>query len=1139
MERAVENTKQDSHKSASLSRASSAGASAQPLHPMLQLQQQAGNFAVQDLLRRRLIQPKLAVSSPDDPEEQEADQVAGAIMRKADGFPIGSACSCGDSDEPCESCSKAGAAIHRRADGQGSHAARPDSAVASKAISSVLRGSGRPLDASARAFFEPRFGRDFSHVRVHDGAAANASARSIQSHAYAAGSDIVFAAGQYSPETEQGRRLLAHELTHTIQSSGRADQAILQRDRDDSTSFNPNAAVADFDRPNPDVDTVTPAKKEPSDYISIPGEPPETIFSVYVFDYELTNSPKQLTQLVDDLTIQYGREACHRLRDTLATGARDPRVFALLQLFDKVIAASQARYESILNYFDRNAKDVMDDVLRRSSQKAAREGIRYGFFRSGDLDPISRAELDQLRIAATLLAKRRHIIDSEVDYDPDKGEDLFWLHIEQYRDLHKKLQSVFPILGRLGDYDEDPEPLFKLAEGKEVDQRSAISDEIEHRWNDIDKTREGLESGKHSVWNLPPIVDATLQKLNFAEGSLQEKLVRGEVKYLEDVDFWNHIALGVIQFVGVVLAPFTGGASLGLSLGIGLATTYEDYEKYKQEKAEAGTDFDRAQSIAAEDPGWLGLALDVVFVVFDAGSIGSELKAGIKLARAKEAFEELQPLVRDAAKPGGLTKEAEEAIRDAAKKIDQTNGLAEQLLEELRTGEFGSEALGKSLGVSAEEAKGLLDAESVLHPEVEAAEAAEGGAVSVGSAHVNPKGWIFICHSPCSVLRELYGELFAGDLSLLGRMENLEARAARAAEIKQELADTLHDAEAFDETAYQRAVKLNKKEFFEIARDADAFDAELRAFNTADRAEALIGINAARETAQALPKLSQYARNVLRDLDGASMERILKAAKGSKPAEIIARVKGQLFEEILNLRIAESGLNKGPLEFIPGWAIRGPRKELLTDGLLGYWKNDGTFKIVRVFEAKASEGAAAELIGRGSYIEPAKREALFEIAQRRGIEILFKKNTQYAEVVREACEKINSTLPRRIAFDDILKQYPDKVWELAEKTSGVEAGQLRSTAERLSETSEISAYGQKISIDFSPGSATLEGVVPGNLTAADIQSLSKGAGKIGLPTATFTQLGISADEVTDIAESIAASASPPAVLSLPVTPPAP
>jgi Domain of unknown function (DUF4157) len=218
MKRVLDNAKGSGH-AAHTSEAANAGPS---LHPILQLQQQAGNYAVQDLLRRHMIQAKLTVSRPDDAEEQEADQVAAQVMRKAAGFPIGSACSCSDSDEPCESCSRAGAAIHRRVDGHGSHGARPTSvsgpASAGKAVSSVFRGeSGRPLDASTRAFFEPRFGRDFSHVRIHDGPNAAASARSIDAHAYTAGNHVAFASGQFSPESTSGRELLAHELVHTIQ----------------------------------------------------------------------------------------------------------------------------------------------------------------------------------------------------------------------------------------------------------------------------------------------------------------------------------------------------------------------------------------------------------------------------------------------------------------------------------------------------------------------------------------------------------------------------------------------------------------------------------------------------------------------------------------------------------------------------------------------------------------------------------------------------------------------------------------------------------------------------------------------------------------------------------------------------------
>jgi len=80
-----------------------------------------------------------------------------------------------------------------------------------------LRGGGQPLPESTRAFFEPRFGRDFSQVRIHTDAQAAESARAVNARAFTLGRNVVFSAGEYSPQTNEGRRLLAHELTHTIQ----------------------------------------------------------------------------------------------------------------------------------------------------------------------------------------------------------------------------------------------------------------------------------------------------------------------------------------------------------------------------------------------------------------------------------------------------------------------------------------------------------------------------------------------------------------------------------------------------------------------------------------------------------------------------------------------------------------------------------------------------------------------------------------------------------------------------------------------------------------------------------------------------------------------------------------------------------
>ena len=95
-------------------------------------------------------------------------------------------------------------------------------------VHDVLSSSGQPLDAGTRAFMEPRFGRDFSQVRVHTDARAAESARAVNALAYTVGRDIVFGTGQYVPGTSEGKKLLAHELTHVVQQH--ASTASVQRE---------------------------------------------------------------------------------------------------------------------------------------------------------------------------------------------------------------------------------------------------------------------------------------------------------------------------------------------------------------------------------------------------------------------------------------------------------------------------------------------------------------------------------------------------------------------------------------------------------------------------------------------------------------------------------------------------------------------------------------------------------------------------------------------------------------------------------------------------------------------------------------------------------------------------------------------
>ncbi|MBZ5522158.1 MAG: DUF4157 domain-containing protein [Acidobacteriia bacterium] len=110
--------------------------------------------------------------------------------------------------------------LHKGREGWGTRAgadARQGLGVAPPVVHEVLNSPGRPLDGTMRSFMEPRFGHDFSGVRIHTDPRAAESARSVNALAYTVGRNIVFASGQYSPGSPAGQRLLAHELTHVVQ----------------------------------------------------------------------------------------------------------------------------------------------------------------------------------------------------------------------------------------------------------------------------------------------------------------------------------------------------------------------------------------------------------------------------------------------------------------------------------------------------------------------------------------------------------------------------------------------------------------------------------------------------------------------------------------------------------------------------------------------------------------------------------------------------------------------------------------------------------------------------------------------------------------------------------------------------------
>lgn len=158
------------------------------------------------------VQAKLTVTPSDDVYEQEADKIAERVIGMAPS-------STGKGLLPISPFQSQGKDDRTPAPSSFEH------------YTDNLNGSGQPLMPDTQAFFESRFGQDFSDVRIHTDNRAAESSEAISAHAFTLGNNIVFNEGQYAPHGYEGKKLLAHELTHIVQQSGGAgnDQGTSQQ----------------------------------------------------------------------------------------------------------------------------------------------------------------------------------------------------------------------------------------------------------------------------------------------------------------------------------------------------------------------------------------------------------------------------------------------------------------------------------------------------------------------------------------------------------------------------------------------------------------------------------------------------------------------------------------------------------------------------------------------------------------------------------------------------------------------------------------------------------------------------------------------------------------------------------------------
>jgi hypothetical protein len=173
------------------------------------------------------------VSRPHDPDEREAQRVAETVAGGGSvaGWSFSSipvapdsavqharTCGCGGT---CPECRRAKLNRSSRSSG-------PAPSTGTALIDGAVRSAGLPLSAEAKTFFEPRLNADLSDVRLHTDAEAARSADALNAHAYALGRHVVFGEGEYRPDSEAGRRLLAHELAHVVQQQRGGER--IQRD---------------------------------------------------------------------------------------------------------------------------------------------------------------------------------------------------------------------------------------------------------------------------------------------------------------------------------------------------------------------------------------------------------------------------------------------------------------------------------------------------------------------------------------------------------------------------------------------------------------------------------------------------------------------------------------------------------------------------------------------------------------------------------------------------------------------------------------------------------------------------------------------------------------------------------------------
>jgi hypothetical protein len=493
-----------------------------------------------------------------------------------------------------------------------------------KVAEHAFGGGGKPLPEKERTDLEQKLGADLSAVRVHTGVEAGAAAKSVQAHAFTVGADIAFAPGKYDPESTEGRRLLTHEIAHTLQQdSGK----VIRRDGETAT-----------DAPAPDWSLLDQIKK--------------------INDYSWV-APWDESEL-ESLWGQFG-DALPSVYDSGGKTDWDISIDKGAELWDiKQVSLAQDQFR---NAVGKVAEGYLDENAALVEKERGALGPEHGPPSEDQINATQerREAAEQVKLARKAVAAFGLI---HVGYDnvgfgdvrkpfypnrppqkrPKGDEDPPLPTWEQTKEQYDRAQLVidahtskFPSLYAI-ERDSGAESVATTESKNDNEVRVQMLQAMDSTLANIEKTRPKIWTD--FAWELKPIHVDLLAAAPWDSGFMRDAADR-KLKEYGDAEFWTTMGLSLAAAAFVIASMATGGlaaaALLGAGAGIGVGTAASSIDKYIELRTAQRSSLSKDTALVYDSQvsGALATAiLDVVFAFLDVYSAAKAIGIGAKATAA-------------------------------------------------------------------------------------------------------------------------------------------------------------------------------------------------------------------------------------------------------------------------------------------------------------------------------------------------------------------------------------------------------------------------------------------------------------------------------------------------------------------------